>query len=264
MGTALLVGIPSGYVGTVKTLIEKNRSAFDSWPVKYLPTSRKEAEISGVMVRQALELAAKYDGTHVFGFSAQSHRQSIAKQINQYFRFRWFNHALLKSLGSPDPRPFMQELLSDLEQESVWAARVKPLNLGSPLLLPECSFQCGGKNLDLWRHASSYGDPGNILGAEKAIKAFKNAHSRKIENRNFATNKWVDQGDRIFDTSGERHGVAPFPRGWKYSYRIETGFHFDVRHINGRQFVLVDAMGMRNRVKTDGYLNIDPHGYVRG
>jgi hypothetical protein len=212
MGTALFVGIPSGYVGTAKSIIEQNRSLFGTWSVKYLPTARKEAEISNAMVKQVLERAAQHEDTHVFGLSAQSGRQSIANQINPYFRFRWFNHALLKYLGSPDPTPFVRQLVSDLEEESVWAARVKPLNLGSPLLLPKCAFQCAGKHLEMWRHANAYGDSENVAGAEKAVRAFRSAYYKKVERRRAVTSKWVDDADRIFDTDGPRHGVAPFPR----------------------------------------------------
>ncbi len=74
----------------------------------------------------------------------------------------------------------------------------------------------------------------------------------------------MDQRGRIFDEDGERHGVAPFPRGWKYSYRIEAGFHFDITSSDGRRFVVSDAIGMRNRVGAGAHLNMDPHGHVRG
>jgi hypothetical protein len=216
------------------------------------------------MARQAQELADQQENPHVFGFSAQKDRQHLADQIKPYFRFRWFDHGLLKCLGSPDPTPFVRELASNLAQESEWAARVKPSDLNSPLLLPESSFEPGRKHLNLWRHASAYGDPQNIVSAEKAIKGFRNAHHRKVNFKSFAsTYKWVDERNRIYDQDGPRHGIAPFPRGWKYSYKIEPGFHFDVNQVDGRQFALIDATGRRHHVSAGDNLNIDPHGYVR-
>ena len=263
MGTALLLGIPSGYVGTAKSAIAKNSSLFETWAIKYVPSSRNEAEILDGMISRAQHLADEHEDAHIFGFSAQKNRQHLADRIKLYFRFRWFDQGLLKCLGSPDPTPFVQELASNLAQEVEWAARVKPSGLDSPLLLPECSFEPGRKQRSLWRHASAYGDPENIVGAESAIRGFRNTHLRKVNLRSFSTYKWVDQGDRIYDLDGPRHGIAQFPRGWKYSYRIEVGFHFDVTQVDGRQFALVDANGKRSHVNPGAHLNIDPHGHVR-
>jgi hypothetical protein len=262
MGTALLLGIPAGYVGTAKSALSKDATISGTWAIKFVPASRREAEISQKMVGQAQSIASQYSDTHIFGFSTQSNRKDFAEQLSPYFRFRWFDHSLLKCLGSPDPTPFVKTLASDLAEESEWAARVKPADHRSPLLLPESSFVPAPKHRDLWRHASAYGDPLNIIGAEKVINGFRNAHHRKVVSRGFRAYKWVDENDRVYDTEGERHGAAPFPRGWKFSFRIESGFHFDVTHADGRPFVLTDAIGNQNRVNAGAYLNVDPHGYV--
>jgi hypothetical protein len=207
-------------------------------------------------------MASQYDDTHILGLSVQRNRQDFADRIRPFFRFRWFDHSLLKYLGRPDPAEFVRGLSSNLAEESEWAARVKPKDINSPLLLPECSFVPERKNCELWRHASAYGDSGNISGAEKAIRDFQNTHHRKVNIANFSSYKWVDREDRIYDQDGPRHGLAPFPREWKYSYRIESRFHFDVTHVDGRQFVLIDASGMQHRVIAGAHLNVDPHGYV--
>jgi len=57
------------------------------------------------MVKQAQELADKYNDVHIFGFSAQKDRQHFIGEIKPYFRFRWFDHGLLKCLGSSDDWP---------------------------------------------------------------------------------------------------------------------------------------------------------------
>lgn len=262
MGTALLLGIPAGYVGTAKSALSKDATINGIWVFKFVPAPRSEAEISQAMVKQVQDIAAQHDDTHIFGFSSLSNRQSFANQLNPYFRFRWFDHSLLKCLGSPDPTPFVKTFASDLAEESEWATRVKPADHRSPLLLPESSFVPAPKHRELWRHARAYGDPLNIIGAEKAISGFSNAHHRKVVRPGFHSYKWVDESDRIYDSDGQRHGIAPPPRGWKYSFRIESGFHFDVTHAGGRPFVLTDAIGSQNRVSAGSYLNVDPHGYV--
>src|ERR1039458_3758205 len=138
MGTVLLVGIPSGYVGAVKGVLSRNAAKFYSWSIQFVPAPKKEIEISKAMVKQTLDIAARNDDTHILGFSAQKNRQYLENVIKPYFRFRWFDHNLLKYLCSPDPTPFVKNLASSLTEESEWAARVKPVDLGSPLLLTEC------------------------------------------------------------------------------------------------------------------------------
>jgi len=112
MGTAILLGIPSGYVGATKSAIAKNEGLFGSWSIKYVPSNGKEPEILQRMVKQAQELADKYNDVHIFGFSAQKDRQHFIGEIKPYFRFRWFDHGLLKCLGSSDLAPFLHELAS--------------------------------------------------------------------------------------------------------------------------------------------------------
>lgn len=265
MGSALLVGIPRGYIGNAKSAVERNASMFDGWSVRYIPSPVKiEPHISATEVTQALKLAAEHEDTHILGLSTQQNRQYFSDQIKEYFRFRWFDHALLRHLGSSDPSPFLNQLAHDLAQESTWADRVKPFNLDSPLLLPGCSFGAASKHRDLWRHACSYGDSNNIDGAAKAISAFRSCYLRKVEFRGFKQGKWADEQDRVFDQNGARHGAAPFPRDWKYSFRIEVGFHFDVTSLNRKPFFVYDNAGARNRVGAGSHLNLDPHGYVRG
>ncbi|MGD0580263.1 MAG: hypothetical protein ABSC08_15195 [Bryobacteraceae bacterium] len=243
--------------------MNRNASMFSGWAVKFVPSPTKLPQVSAAEVDQTLKLASQHQDTHILGFSTQPDRQRFADRIKAYFRFRWFDHILLKHLGSPDPFPFLNQLAADLAQESTWADRVKPSDLNSPLLLPECAFSAARKHSDLWRHACSYGDSNNIDGAEKAIGAFQSCYRRRVDSGRPKQSKWVDEQDRIFDHDGPRHGAAPFPRDWKYSFRIEIGFHFDVKSLSGKQFFLCDALGERNRIAAGAHLNMDSHGYVR-
>jgi hypothetical protein len=207
-------------------------------------------------------LADKSDSPHILGFSSQQNRKVFADQIKPYFRFRWFDHTLLKHIGSPDPGPFVGRLAADLAEEVEWTLRVRPSTIESPLLLPECSFDAGKKHGELWRHATSYGDINNIVAAQRAVRAFQTAFRRKVELKYISHYKWVDERDRIYDEDGPRHGQPPFPRGWKYSYRLISGFHFDVSHIEKKEFSIYDVDGVRHPAAQGAHVNIDPHGFV--
>lgn len=263
MGTAILVGIPRNYIDSVKNAASKLEADLGFWSIKFVPAPRDDIEIIQKMVGQTLELAAQHESSHILGFSTKKDRQGIADQLRNYFRFRWFRHELIRFLKSPDPGPFVQCLTVVLREELDWAARVKPSSLSSPLLLPECSFSADRRCNALWRNALAFGDKQNIDGAEKTIHEFRSVHFRKVEHADFRAYQWIDKDDRIFDKDGERHGDAPFPRQWKFSYRIEEGFHYDVKHLDGKQFFLMDAFGNRKTAKQGDRINLDPHGYIR-
>jgi hypothetical protein len=116
----------------------------------------------------------------------------------------------------------------------------------------------------MWRHIESYG-PGNIDSARAAVLKFEHIHWRKVVPEAHIPSKylWVDSKDRCFDHSQARHGVAEFPRNWKYSFELTDGFHYDVRHLEGRAFQLYDADGSAHGAERNSYINIDPHGVVR-
>ena len=262
MPTVILLGIPQGYIGNAKSSVAAASGALKDWAFKYVPTHGKFPEISRPLIERACVIAAQYAQSHVLGFSGQQNRQIFAQQIKPYFRFKWFDHSMLSCLGSPDSSPFAHALACSLVEEREWADQIKPQTLASPLLLPECSFGVSGRHRDLWRHAESYGDLNNIGGARKAIESFSMTYRRKIELKGCSKHGWVDDNGRIYDDDGPRHGAAPFPRGWKYSYQIESGFHFDVKDSKRRRFSVVDAVGDRHEISKHGHINIDPHGYV--
>src|ERR1019366_3085581 len=101
-------------------------------------------------------------------------------------------------------------------------------------------------------------DPENIAGAEKAVREFERVYLRKAHHY-----QWIDDRDLIFGREGPRHADAPFPREWKFSYRLPDGFHYDVQHLEQRKFSISDVAGIRHASGVKGYINVDPHGYVR-
>jgi hypothetical protein len=263
MSTALLLGFPQGYVRAAKRSIERSAGLFTDWSIKYVPSNGHATGIAQRDVHKIEDFVERDATIHVIGFSDQKNRKDFSDQIAPFFRFRWFAYELLKCLGSPDSSRFVNGLADDLAEEIEWETRVKPTSLNSPLLLPECAFKAQSKHENLWRHALAYGDIQNVIGAVKAIESFRITYRQKVEFAGYSANKWIDNADRVFDEAGPRHAPAPYPRNWKYSYGIETGFHFDVRQLRGHQFSVFDATGTPNLVRTGGYINIDPHGYVR-
>jgi hypothetical protein len=226
----------------------------------FVPAPKKEPEINQGTVRQACHFADKHSSPHIFGFSTQQSRSQLAAELARCFRFRWCDQLVrsLNYLATPNPAPFLEGLATDLAEEEQWAFRIKPTDMGSPLLLPECSFSVGGGHRNLWRHARSYGDQANIEGAAKAVREFGRAYLRKQEHY-----QWIDDRDLIFGRNGPRHAHAPFPRGWKFSYHLPDGFHYDIKHLEARKFSITDVAGTLHLSVPKGYINIDPHGYVR-
>jgi len=260
METAILIGIPSPYVARLRNALDSQGGLPDTWSLLFVPAPRKEPGINQGTVRQACRFADKHSSPHILGFSTQQSRSELAAEIARCFRFRWCDQLVrcLSYLATPNPAPFLERLATDLAEEEQWAFRIKPTDMGSPLLLPECSFSVGGGHRNLWRHARGYGDQANIEGAAKAVREFGRAYLRKQERY-----QWIDDRDLIFGRYGPRHADAPFPRGWKFSYHLPDGFHYDIKHLEARKFSITDVAGTLHLSVPKGYINIDPHGYVR-
>ena len=278
METAILLGIPSPYVARLRTVLASRDELRQDWSLKFVPAPKKTPEINRGIVLQSGRLANENVNAHIsaiaikqavpfqgdspmlwLGFSTQQQRAELTAELAQSFRFRWCDELVknLNCLATPDPAPFLQRLIIDLAEEEIWSSRVKPTDIGSPLLLPESSFGVGGNHRDMWHHARSYGDTLNIEGAAKAVRNFERVYLRKVEHY-----QWIDDRDLVFGREGPRHAAAPFPRGWKFAYRLPDGFHYDVKHREQHRFFITDAVGKRHPSGTKGYINVDPHGYV--
>lgn len=261
METAILLGIPPSYVARLRNAVDSYGGLSGAWSLLFVPAPKKNPEINRGTVRHACQMAAKGLSPHILGFSTQHNRSDWVAELVQCFRFRWCDQLVssLNCLATPNPAPFLQRLAADLAEEEQWASRIKPMDMGSPLLLPECSFVVGGGHKHLWRHARSYGDQANIEGAAKSLREFERIYLRKQEHY-----QWIDDRDLIFGRDGPRHAEAPFPRGWKFSYRLPDGFHFDIKHLKARKFSISDVSGTPHSSAVKGYVNMDPHGCVRG
>jgi hypothetical protein len=261
METAILLGIPSPYVARLRNALASHGGLPHDWFLLFVSAPKKNPEINQGTAHHACQLADKHPSPHILGFSTQQHRSELAAELKECFRFRWCDQLVssLNHLATANPAPFLERLAADLAEEEQWSSRIKPMDLGSPLLLPECSFSVGGGHKHLWRHARSYGDGANIEGAVKAVREFQRVYLRK--ERHY---QWIDDRDLIFGRNGPRHAEAPFPRGWKLSYRLPDGFHYDIKHLDDRKFSIADVVGAVHPSAPKGYINMDPHGYVRG
>lgn len=100
--------------------------------------------------------------------------------------------------------------------------------------------------------------PGIIRSAsiarQRSIRRFVREHRKG--------SGWIDTCRLLFDR-GAPHGVHGMPswRQQKLGFRLPNGFHFDVKHEQGRSFRLSDSDGTRHEFNT--YANLDPHEFVR-
>src|ERR1700719_2211232 len=184
METAILLGIPIPYVARLRNALDSHGGLPGAWTSPlFVPAQNINPGINRGTVRQACQLADKHPSPHILGFSTQQRRSEWAAELEQCFRFRWCDKLVssLPCLATPNPALFLERLTADLDEEEQWSYRVKPMDLGSPLLLPESSFSVGGGHKHLWRHARSYGDQANIESAARAVGKFKRVYLRKHE-----------------------------------------------------------------------------------
>lgn len=267
MRLAVVVGLPPEQAKRLKAFVERGLSTYKlGWSVKYVSARKNFPEILDAHVSQAMDSAAETNESHIIGVSKQDGRirQEVAGRIREHFRFRWLDNALLYFLGDQF-QEFVIRFNDVLQEEEFWSEKVKPSDSRSPLLLPKMSFDARHPQGEIWAMSEQYGEIGNIAAAATALEKFRDAYwnSTTPERHHAGGRRWIDSSDRVFDHSGARHGAAPFPRNWKYSYKIEEGFHFDVSDRNGRGFSVIDYSNSRHVCSENGYINIDPHGHVR-
>ena len=261
MPVAILLGIPTPYVQRIRAAVERGRAAFrEGWTVEYVPVGGGTPEIRQAEIELAMRRAATHGAPHVVGVSKQdaSVRKEVARKLRQFFRFLWLDNRLLFFIPHDIPQ-FVTGLNAVLEQEEMWAAQVQPKTEASPLVLPECSFGAERSHRDVWELAERFGEARNIRAAALAIDAFHAAYWRATPG---GSRRWVDSEGRVFEHQGARHYEAPFPRDWKYSFKLPTGFHYDVNHLGGREFVCRDVQQKSHAVGRERHLNMDAHGHV--
>ncbi len=231
------------------------------WSVDYLigKSSRKDMFFVPFSKLESYLLNNEEENLHVIAIKPNDKilARKMQKMIHPNFRFRWFDRNNFFLLASKKYSYFVNEFNNVLAEEEEWCGNVKPCSLQHPLLLPEMSFV--SKGVDIWRQASHSGLE-RIIAAKRALFSFAKIHISKKRSGNGRV--WLDAKDRHFDWSGPRHGKAPGLNGWKYSYPIEEGFHYDVTYTKG-SFEINDYLNKSYLVPSSRHINICPHGHIR-
>ena len=266
MPVAIIAGIPPDVDRRIKEALKRAGRLFPDWHVDWV---RAPGRIPGVAPSQLdpiLQLAAGAGGAHVLVFRGRERTEEelVSTSIAPYFRMRWLSHTILKLIPHATDR-FFAQIERALDEELEWSKTVKPEDESCCLLLPECCFQADAAVGHIWKAAAEVSIE-RIRLAAKAVEKFKDVHwlPHSPGSRASAVRKWIDVGGKAFDHRGARHGVAPFPRPWRFSYQVVPGFHFDVTSRDGRGTYVTDYDGARHAVKGSGHINVDSHGHVRG
>lgn len=261
MLAAIIGGLPLDLEKRVHVALERGDAVItDEWAIAWMPAKGRSPGLAPSQIASVLGKASDLGGAHVLIFRGGEAEidASVVAQIAPYFRVRWLDKRLLTliphSIGE-----FCAAITDVLKEELEWSAAVKPQDESCCLLLPECAFAANYAVKHLWEIAGQQGIE-RIRGAALASERFKSAHWLR---RDDVRRAWIDEEGRAFDHHGPRHGVAPFPRSWKFSYQLPGGFHFDVTAMDSRAFRVIDWDKRRHAVSGLKHVNIDPHGYVR-
>ncbi|MGO8673713.1 MAG: hypothetical protein ACLQVD_20440 [Capsulimonadaceae bacterium] len=261
MPVFIIAGYQRSLENQLRRALSDGAQQWSGWQYVLFPGNQhKTSSVSLTQVNDLCELAAKHNGAHVFAVSEDPNRKEMAAKIRPYFRFRWIGASEIRDVGRGVFNPVIDSLRQATQEEDFWIEHVKPRNFASPLILPVI-FKADKHIVDMWRFSESYNNNDNLRTAEALIERFKAEHRRKVDG--FKKTPWLDHDLWIWDDNGQRHGIASFPKDWKYSLRLPDGFHFDVSSQGLKRTSFTDIHGTQHRMPK-GYLNVSAHGEVRG
>lgn len=259
MPTVIIGGVPPDTEKRVRAAARKGAIITTDWTIGWVRSKGHNPGLAPSQLDDLMYKASELGGAHILIFRSREIQIEalVATRVAPYFRVRWLDKRLL-TLIPHSIDDFNIAIADILKEELEWNSAVKPQDESSCLLLPECAFAVSGRVKNLWGIASQSGSD-RIRGAVKAVQKFRSTHWM----RNDVRRAWIDEGGRVFDHHGARHGVAPFPRSWKFSYHLPDGFHFDVTASESRGFTVMDWERKPHTVPSLSHVNIDPHGYIR-
>lgn len=257
MKKALVVGIPMAYQQRLNAYLRGTDTLpAEGWEIEFIPSGRRDrVKVNLKAVTNSLKTTEL--GAHVLSFIPGERKDEIRRALMPYFRFRWLRNSLLAAASS-DACKFLSLLREELAIEALWSEYLKPTHESSALILPCDCFGSTRRCRELWRSAEDASTSERIVSAERKMKDFESEHGRSFDTGRV----WVDTKGLKFDHRGARHRVADFPKTWKYSYKMERGFHYDVSRINRGSFSVQDCLGMKHESSPGGHLNIDAFGFV--
>lgn len=259
MPNAILAGVPANLTKQVKAALKRLNSV--NWNFQIVESrDRRIAAITANDIETVRKMACKSGGAHVIAFDDNRNRLVKANLIRPYFRFRWGDMTALRAVAG-ELQPFIDSVASVLLEEDAWR-NVMPKDKASPLVLPSRIFDVRKDVADIWSMSEAFNKEAKYFPRlEATLARFCKEHLKQYASDQ--PRYFVDGSHRVWKDSGPYHGVAPFPRYWKYSFRLNEKFHFDVEHEQGREFAFTDALDQRHNVKATCHANIDTHGHVR-
>ena len=249
MPLAIIAGMPSGKARQFGTVIAATDTLRD-WDLAWIPSRKNQADLGTCWerVKEGAVLASE-TGAHVLAYhKAISERAQYEEEVRFRHRLVWLDHASLYGQSSDQ---WWREIEGRLRLEEAWRRDVRPPNQHHPLILPAETF---ASQRNPWTTAQRAETERTIARARSEIGDFLTAHRHHGVLR--------DDNALLFDSRGPQHGHAPDDRRWKFTLQLPVGFHFDVRHEDGREFSILSADGTPQRFHQ--YTNVDAHGYIRG
>lgn len=261
MPAFILVGFQRSLKNQIEKALFENAIVLGGWePHLMQGDDHKQPSLSKKLAEKVLEKAGQLDGPHVFGVATRG--PNFANMVRENFRYRQISAASIGKTGAGDFDPLINEMAMALRQEDYWIENIKPKDCSSPLILPKI-FNAKSVVKGMWDQAESYGNNANLIKATELIDRFATIHRQKVQKPGFEKNPWVCDKEWIWKDDGQRHGEAVFPDDWKYSFKLEDGFHYDVSSKNDLKNRFLDCdCNWHSLVK--GYLNVTAQGRIRG
>jgi hypothetical protein len=262
MPSVILAGYRRSYERMLREALDQHRATHPRWTWTLFPGNSKNlANLGADQIDELLDLSASLNGAPILGVSEHSQRNEVARRIVPHFRFRWIDANLVNQVARKEYAGLLNALDGAMNEESYWEANIRPTKFSSPLMLPE-QFAAARSLDQIWRLARSFNNMDHLETACSLIERFSTEHRRRVDGTD--ATPWLDRRGWIWTDGGAPHGIPDFPEGWKLSYRIPDGRHFDVKPGNSSS-TYTDAYGKGHSLpKKKDYWNITVHGFVRG
>lgn len=261
----ILAGIPAKSTGRKADY----ELAYPGWECKRIDATGKDVDLQYCWDRVLATIAHHEEhedaGIHVLAFhKPESDYPEFKKQVAPYHRIVLLSTTLLSHFGR-DMEAFRAALDERVSFEEAWRQHVLPTMLSAPLLLPKEHFAIPGRYKQIWGEATDLHDDVNalfILG--KTIRQFEIDQSGEVGSGAGKQVGYKDDKKRLFTYNGARHGRiwedGRLCLRWKFNYKMDEGFHYDVVPIDGRPMYF-KSDGVEREFH--GHVNVYPHGFIR-
>ena len=237
-----------------------------SWNPKFVWSETKDVDLGSCWptvqeIINSVENDANSTGLHLLLFHKSLDTRHIYESgVFEHHRMRFLPTATLTLFGGQEFYDFLDE---SIHMEEEWRARIRPDDLKHPLILPEAYFSTTPFFSDAWKRARATQSSPDICEIADLLSQFQEKHLNKGDYASLLA-AYVDKRDAYFKfpKTADYHGIAESPSGnWKFAFRIEDGFHYDVGPESGKgRFELHGPSGIE---EFQDNVNIYPHGACR-